>query len=414
MSPEKAPRAPRTTARHLRWAVLAFVLIAITVMGYLHQGAGASKPAGVDALCPFGGLETAYALITSGLLLKRVAISSVILLVAVLAVAVVFRRSFCGQICPLGFIQEMFGGLGRKVFKRRPVLPIWLDKPARFLKYGVLLAFIGLSWTTADLAIRPYDPWVAYMHLTSAEVFAEFGIGFAVLLAAVVGSFVYDRFFCKYLCPMGATLGLISKFSIFKIRRTAATCIDCKACDVACPVNIRVSEIDTVNSPECINCNECVTACPVKDTLAMSTGRGKQLSALGTTLAVVAVFATVVGGATLAGSFDWKTPGLAQEVSREEGNGGAGGSGGAPLVGDFDVSLIKGRTTLTEVSEVSGIPASMFESVLGVPESEQGLAIKDTKGTYGFSPEDVRTMVELYRVDPAAAEAYIPVGESEE
>jgi NAD-dependent dihydropyrimidine dehydrogenase PreA subunit len=385
-------------------------------MGYLHQTAGAGKPAGVDALCPFGGLETAYALVTSGLLLKRVAISSVVLLVAVIAVAVVFRRSFCGQICPLGFLQEMFGGLGRKVFKQRPVMPAWLDRPARYLKYVVLVAFIGLAWTTADLAIRPYDPWVAYMHLTSAEVFAEFSIGFAVLVAAVVGSFVYDRFFCKYLCPMGATLGLISKFSIFKVRRTTETCIDCKACDTACPVNITVSEVETVDSPECINCNECVTACPVKDTLAMSTRSNKRLSALGTTVAVVAIFAIVVGGATVAGSFDWKTPSLAEEagVGRGNGAGGEGAGGQSALSGDFDVSLIKGRTTLAEVSEVTGIPASMFQRVLGVPESEQGLAIKDTKGTYGFSPEDVRTMVELYRIDPAAAEAYIPLGSSEE
>ncbi|PKQ21348.1 MAG: 4Fe-4S ferredoxin [Actinobacteria bacterium HGW-Actinobacteria-6] len=416
MSPEKAPRAPRTRARIVRWAVLASVLAAITVIGYLHQTAGTGRPAGVDALCPFGGLETAYALVTSGFLLKRVAISGVILLVAALAVAVVFRRSFCGQICPLGFLQEMFGGLGRRVFKKRPVMPTWLDRPARYLKYVVLVVFIGLAWTTADLAIRPYDPWVAYMHLTSAEVFAEFSIGFAVLVAAVVGSFVYDRFFCKYLCPMGATLGLISKFSIFKVRRTTTTCIDCKACDIACPVNINVSEAETVNSPECINCNECVTACPVKDTLAMSTSGGKRLSALGTTVAVVAVFAIIVGGATVAGSFEWRTPSLAQEAGAGRGNGAGseGADGDTALIGDFDVSLIKGRTTLTEVSEVTGIPASMFQRVLGVPESEQGLPLKDTKGTYGFSPEDVRTMVELYRVDPAAAEAYIPLGSSEE
>jgi ferredoxin len=254
------------------------------------------------------------------------------------------------------------------------------------------------------------------MHLTSAEVFAEFSIGFAVLVAAVVGSFVYDRFFCKYLCPMGATLGLISKFSIFKVRRTTTTCIDCKACDIACPVNINVSEAETVNSPECINCNECVTACPVKDTLAMSTSGGKRLSALGTTVAVVAVFAIIVGGATVAGSFEWRTPSLAQEAGAGRGNGAGseGADGDTALIGDFDVSLIKGRTTLTEVSEVTGIPASMFQRVLGVPESEQGLPLKDTKGTYGFSPEDVRTMVELYRVDPAAAEAYIPLGSSEE
>ncbi len=159
MSYEKSPKPERTRARRVRWAVLAVVLVAITVIGYLHQTAATGKPAGVDALCPFGGLETAFSLITSGYLLKRVALSSVILLGAVLAVAVVFRRSFCGQICPLGFIQEMFGGLGRRIFRRRFTLPAWLDRPARYLKYVVLVVFIGLAWTTADPRDRPYDPW---------------------------------------------------------------------------------------------------------------------------------------------------------------------------------------------------------------------------------------------------------------
>ncbi len=414
MSYEKAPKEPRTRARMIRWAVLAVVLVAITVIGYLHQTLATGKPAGVDALCPFGGLETAFSLITSGYLLKRVALSGVILLVAVVAVAIVFRRSFCGQICPLGFIQEMFGGLGRRVFKRRPQLPAWLDRPARYLKYVVLVVFIYLTWTAADLVIRPYDPWVAYMHLTSAEVFAEFSIGLAVLGAAVAGSFVYDRFFCKYLCPMGATLGLISKFSIFKVRRTEATCIDCKACDAACPVNLNVSEVETVESAECINCNECVNACPVKDTLAVSTRSGKRLSALATTGAVVAIFAIVVGAATITGDFQLKAASLADEIESGQGEGEGTGANDAPMTGEFDVSLIKGRTALTEVSEATGIPATLFEQVLGVPVSEQDIPMKDIKDGYGFSPEDVRTIVELYRTDAAAAEAYVPLGEAGE
>ncbi len=412
MSYEKAPGEALSRARMARWVVLAVVLVTITVIGYLHQTLAVGKPAGVDALCPFGGLETAFSLVTSGLLLKRVALSAVILLGATLAVALVFRRSFCGQICPLGFIQEMFGGLGRRVFKKRPELPAWLDTPARFLKYLVLVVFIYLTWTAADLAIRPYDPWVAYMHLTSAEVLAEFGIGLGVLIAAVVGSFVYDRFFCKYLCPMGATLGLISRFSIFKVRRNEATCIDCKACDIACPVNLTVSEAQTVESAECINCNECVNACPVKDTLHVSSTKGKRLSALAATGAVVLIFAVVVGAATATGDFQWKAATLADEIKNGQDSGG--GQADAPMTGEFDVSLIKGRTSLAEVSEAAGIPAATFERVLGVPESEHGTPMKDIKAEYGFSPEDVRTIVELYRTDPAAAEAYVPLGESEE
>ncbi|KAF0207549.1 MAG: 4Fe-4S binding protein [Actinomycetota bacterium] len=406
MAQELAPKAPRKRARIVRWAVLSAVLVTVTVLGYLHQVVGIGKPAGVDALCPFGGLETLYALFSSGTLVKQIAMSSVVLLLATLVVALVFRRSFCGQICPLGFLQELFGGIGRRVFGRRFALPGWLDRPARYLKYVVLAVLIYLTWTTVSLVVRPYDPWVAYQHLTSAEVFTDFGIGLAILGISLVGSLLYDRFFCKYLCPMGATLGLISRLSVFKVRRSEATCIDCKACDTACPVNLRVSETAVVNSPECINCNECVAACPVKDTLTVSSRSGNVLSPIAVTGAVVALFGLVVAIGTFTGNFDWQVPSLATEAAQNA------ATSGAPAEA-FDVTLIKGRTTLTEVTDATGIPAQTIEQVFGVPANEQSKAIKDTKDVYGYSPGDVRTFIELYRDDPVAALAFIPTGAEE-
>lgn len=407
MSNELAPKAPRRRARIVRWSVLAAVLVTVTVLGYLHQVVAVGAPAGVDALCPFGGLETAFSLFTSGTLVKQIAMSSVVLLLATLGVAVVFRRSFCGQICPLGFLQELFGGLGRRIFKRRFDMPRWLDRPARYLKYVVLAVFIYLTWTTVSLVIRPYDPWVAYQHLTSAEVFAEFGIGLAILGISLAGSLLYDRFFCKYLCPMGATLGVISRLSIFKVRRTEATCIDCKACDKACPVNITVSEVDVVNSPECINCNECVAACPVKDTLAVSTKSGKTLSPLAVTGSVIAIFALVIVAGMATNNFDWQVKSLKTEAAE------TAADAGLPAT-EFDLALIKGRTTLAEVTDATGISPETIEQVFGVPVSEQSSAIKDTKDVYGYSPGDVRTFIELYREDPVAAMSFVPSGSEEE
>jgi len=402
-----APKAPRKRARIVRWILLAAVLVTVTVLGYLHQVVGVGKPAGVDALCPFGGLETAFALFTSGTLVRQIAMSSVVLLLATIAVALVFRRSFCGQICPLGFLQEMFGGLGRRIFKRRFEMPRWLDRPARYLKYVVLVVFIYLTWTTASLVIRPYDPWVAYQHLTSVEVFAEFGIGLAILGIALAGSVLYDRFFCKYLCPMGATLGIISKLSIFKVRRAEATCIDCKLCDKACPVNITVSEVAVVDSPECINCNECVNACPVKDTLAVSTKSGKTLSPLAVTGSVLAIFALVIAAGMATDNFDWQVKSLKNEAADRAAETGVAAD-------EFDLTLIKGRTTLAEITDATGIPPETIEQVFGVPVDKQSMPIKDTKDVYGYSPGDVRSFIEFYREDPAAALSFIPTGTEEE
>ena len=123
--------------------------------------------------------------------------------------------------------------------------------------------------------MRPYDPWVAWAHLTSAELLTEFGIGLTVLIVSLVGSLVYERFFCKYLCPTGALLGLLAKVSFFRIKRDAGTCIDCGLCDRACPMNVEVATAAVVTSSECISCNECVNVCPVAGALEVVPAYGR-------------------------------------------------------------------------------------------------------------------------------------------
>ena len=218
----KSDRATQRRNRTVRLVVLALGLVIVTALGTAHRFG--VPVVGVDALCPFGGIETFWSMVVSAQLIQRIAVSSVILMGIVLVTAVVFRRSFCGYICPLGALQEFFGKIGLAIFRgKRPTLPAAIDKPARYLKYVVLVVFVVWTWQAASLMIRPYDPWVAWMHLTSPELFTEFGIGAAVLGVSLVGSIVYDRFFCKYLCPMGGFLGAISRFSIFKVRRNEST-----------------------------------------------------------------------------------------------------------------------------------------------------------------------------------------------
>jgi ferredoxin len=381
----------------------------VTVLSVLHQKLGVGKPVGVDALCPFGGLETLGSLLSDGSLVQRVALSSVLLLVAAVVTALVFRRAFCGRICPLGYLQELFGGIGRKLFRRRPTLPRRLDRPARYLKYVVLAVLLYLSWSAAALIVRPYDPWVAYNHLSSAEVLTENGIGLAVLGVALVGSFVYDRFFCKYACPMGAFLGIISKFSLFKVRRSPSACIDCGACDKACPTNLEVSSMGTVSSAECIDCGECLAACPVKDALMVSGPGGRRpLTVLSSGVMATGLFALLVLGASTVDGFDWTVPTLGEQIERDSRS-----SAGATSAASFDTSLIKGSTTLVEVLDASDIEMSVFTRVYGVPSGQEHRQLKDLKNEYGCSPGEVRAFIEAYRQDPSVADSWT-VGEVEE
>jgi ferredoxin len=382
----KADRTARTRARWVRWIVLGAVLVAMTAITLAHQKAhGGGRWAAVDFLCPFGGLETLYSLLAGNGFLRHTATSAVILLVGMLVMAVAFRRSFCGMLCPLGTLQGIFGAAGRKLFgRRRLTIPARVDRVARFLKYGVFAFFLLWTWQAAELVMRPYDPWVAWAHLTAADLLTTYGIGLAVLVVSLAGSLVYERFFCKYLCPAGALLGLLSRVSFLNIRRDAGTCIDCGRCDKACMMNVQVATADVVTSSECISCNECVNACPVPGALKVTAPGGSKTPAIAAAGIVVALMVGIVGATTLSGSFEWKSPGLAQAAAESRATSGDG---------SFDLMLIKGYTTLEEVAQATGIPAEELGAAFGVPAAELGAPLKDIKDKYGFTPEDVREFV---------------------
>lgn len=384
MSSTLSDRRDRKRARIIRLSVLVAILALSTTLGLLHANKGAAwLPVGVDALCPFGGIETLWAFLADGALIKRVALSSIVLLAGTVGVALVMGRAFCGQICPLGTIQELFARLGRKLLGRRLTMPAVLDRPARYLKYLVLVGVTLWTWVAAELVIRAYDPWAAYHHLTSAELLTEFSIGFVILLVALAGSLLYDRFFCKYACPMGAFLAVFNRVSMFRVARDQDACVDCGACDKACPANLPVATCDSVDSAECIACSECVTACPAPGALSIASRNGRTMRPLSLTLIAVSVFFGVAAISAALGWFELTQPTFAGEVQKaiESGQG-------------VDTSTIKGSTSMQEIADTTGIPAEELRSAFGITAAEMALPLKEVKGTYGFTMEDVRAYVD--------------------
>ena len=95
-------------------------------------------------------------------------------------------------------------------------------------------------------------------------------ITLSIIIGFTVISLFIRHFWCRYLCPYGALLGLFSLLSPVKIRRDANSCIDCGKCAKACPSNIPVDKLIQVRSAECNACMTCVESCPVASTLSLS------------------------------------------------------------------------------------------------------------------------------------------------
>ncbi len=225
----------------------------------------------IHSVCPLGGLESTYSLATKGSFISKIHPSALVMLVLSLVITLLFGSVFCGWICPFGTAQELIGRIGKKLFPKtfNRVIPQKVDKILRFIRYPVLAIILYYTAVAGKLIFEGYDPFYALMNIFSDEILTT---AYLVLGVTVVLSLFIERPFCKYACPYGAVVGVASKFSIFKLRRDKTSCVNCKLCDKACPMNIEVSSLETVNSHQCISCYKCTSGetCPVNYTVYIS------------------------------------------------------------------------------------------------------------------------------------------------
>jgi hypothetical protein len=262
--------------------VFFFVLVAaIAVNNSLTEGSAGGQPlfpflstASVHAICPFGGVETLYQYISTGAFLKKLHESSYVLMWIVLLLTLVLGPVFCGWICPFGTIQEWFGKIGKKLFKRRfnHFIPYKVDRILRYARYLVLAWIIYMTVSSATLFFAEYDPYYLLFHFWTGEVAVG---GLVLLVITLLASIFIERPWCKYACPYGAVLGVFNLFAIFRIRRQESTCTSCSLCSRNCPMNIPVDTLKIVRNHQCIDCLECTSeaTCPVGDTVKFSAGK---------------------------------------------------------------------------------------------------------------------------------------------
>lgn len=192
---------------------------------------------------------------------------------------IVIGRFFCGWVCPFGSLHHLVGYLGNR--KKSAAQKIELNKyrKTQSLKYLVLVFFlfmaafpslaatlqtglldpIALITRSFNLVLLPVADSSVNLVSVSGRFYAGAWLIFAVFLTAVLLNLVVPRFYCRFICPLGALFGVIDRFAIWRIGKKEKQCINCKLCEKACEGGCEPA--GRIRMSECVLCLNCFDDC---------------------------------------------------------------------------------------------------------------------------------------------------------
>ena len=214
--------------------------------------------------------------------------SSIVIIIAIAVITILFGRIYCSVICPLGIYQDGIAHIAEKRKKNR-----YSFKKSKKYRYLIALAFfvlIAFGFTSIAIFIEPYsilgrfasnlfspiyrlinnvlayfaERWDSYafyhvdVYIKSLPIFI---LSIVYFLTITILALVNGRWYCNSICPVGALLGCLSKFSVFKLHFNTEKCNSCGLCEKNC----RCSAIDAKNHiidySKCVMCFNCVSGC---------------------------------------------------------------------------------------------------------------------------------------------------------
>ena len=289
------PSGPWITARKITQylTLLVFTVLFVASRSALWPATLINFPMRLD---PLAVLATTIA--------SREFLAGSVLAILTILLSVILGRAWCGWLCPLGTLLDLFTPKRSKKVVRTNNPNKNVPENWRRLKYILLLLILGMAilgsqtlmfldpltllfrtlttslWPALDRIVLAVEtllyrlpilsnpivildgilrPYV----LPSGSVFYRGAIGFGVVLGAVIVlNWITPRFWCRYLCPLGGLLGLVSKVSLYR-RRVSEDCKDCQLCSNVCPTGtIDPNKNFTSDPSECTMCLDCLEACP--------------------------------------------------------------------------------------------------------------------------------------------------------
>lgn len=316
---EKNNRSYMRTVRYaVQWTVFCLILFAgykfyLFVEQFLTADAGPSpllhvkRPPSVDGFLPIGALMAFKLWITTGMF-DHIHPSGLIIFIAAIATALMMKKGFCGWICPVGTLSEPVWKLGTVLYGKNFRMNRYIDYALRSLKYILMMFFLyviviqmppfaillfleGDYYKIADVKMLYF-----FTRMTQATLIT--------LIVLFVLSTLYKNFWCRYLCPYGALLGLLSLCSPLKITRDENACINCGSCTKNCPSLLPVSRKQRIRSPECTGCLTCVSRCPAKGALDMAVSRKQKVHPVIFAFLLMVLFFGIIVTGKLSGKWE--------------------------------------------------------------------------------------------------------------
>lgn len=272
-------------------------------------GALSRRPPGVDGFLPISSLMSLRLFAATGEL-HRAHPAGLFIFAAIISMSFVIGKSFCGWLCPVGFLSELLYRAGKFISPSSKAPPSWLDYTLGVAKYLILAFFtfiIFFAMSAAALKVFLDGDYNKISDLRMFYFFARITPLAAFITASLfLLSYFIPYFWCRYLCPYGALLGLFSLAGPIKIERNAEKCTNCGQCTAACPQRIEVSRAVRVFSDECTSCALCLDVCPAPGALEMRLrGTALKIKTRLIPLLVAAIFCLITGLAMLSGN--WKS-----------------------------------------------------------------------------------------------------------
>jgi polyferredoxin len=228
--------------------------IALTMVGFFRKSEAIKVVTLAASVAYIGFYKSAlitivnvYGLLSLNLPTLRDGFLTYVVFGFMLASTILWGRLYCGRVCAFGALTQLMDKVVPA--KLRVTLPARIERRAAYIKYGLLALVLLVFFITRNpLAYYRYvEPfWMFSRHATLIE-----WTGLGVLLIATV--FVRNLY-CRFLCPLGAFLGIVSNLTVFRIKRWSE-CKTCKICEKAC-------EWGAIRGPkivasECVRCDDC-------------------------------------------------------------------------------------------------------------------------------------------------------------